>query len=83
MRELLGTAVGTGGAVTLEASIAATMGGFGQWLVLNGTPSGTTLALTQVCPTAGSAGSFGYSATATTFTIVNAQNNTVEQYAKQ
>jgi hypothetical protein len=74
---------GTGGALTLEASIAATTGGTGQWLVLNGTPSGTSLVLTQICPTAGSIGTFPYSATASTFTIYNTSSNVVEAYAKQ
>lgn len=71
------------GGFTLEASIAAAAGGFGQWLVLSGTATGTSLMLTQICPTAGSLGTFSYSATATTFTIYNAANSTVEAYVQQ
>jgi hypothetical protein len=71
----------SGGAFTLEASIAAAMGGTGQWLVFNATTSGSTLMLTQVCPTAGPGPSLSYTATATTFALYNTSNNTIESYA--
>jgi hypothetical protein len=73
----------SGGGFTLEASIAAAMGGTGQWLVFNATTSGSALMLTQVCPTAGAGPAISYTATATTFALYNAQNNTVESYTKQ
>jgi hypothetical protein len=81
--ETIRVTAGTGGVFRLEASIAAAMGGTGQWLVLDATPSGSTLTLSRVCPTAGPAGSLSYTATATTFALYNASNNTVESYVKQ
>ena len=65
------------------------MGGTGQWLVLDATPSGTALSLAAVCPGTGPPGtsiypaSFPFSANATSFTLYNPWTNTVEACAKQ
>ena len=73
----------SGGGFTLEASIAATSGGVGQWLVFNAVPSGTSLILTGICPTPGSFGMLPYTATDTSFALYVTSNNSLESYTKQ